>query len=1321
MEQKGTGKSGSLFVSLRLLLLVLGIGFLSSNVLAQSGPTGSLSGTVLDLGGAAVLGAKVTATNTGTGLNRNATTDAEGRWTINVLPVGSYKITIEAQGFKKANWESVPVEAAVPRVLDTKLEVGEVSIEVNITDTAPLVTPTTATTSRQLNGEELVQVPTATRSFTTLLSAEAGVSSDLPPVLTNGTGNISPSVNGTRTTSTSLTFNGVDATNLSTNEGSFSDNISPAPETLQEVKLQTSLYDASTGRSGGGNFQIVTKSGGNALHGSGYYYLQNEALNANDYFFNRDGIDRPKARRNEGGFTLGGPIKKDKLFFFGGYQYTNADTAFVPTASSLTVLPEALGLISGDRTAANIVAAFRQLNPVRPGTNNTGFTLTEAQISPIALALLNQRNPVTGDYIIPAPRSGGRRTFDSNIGDVVRNSLSSGDFRGGNPLILQRNVVPAQFEQHQFTTKLDYQIKESNRLSGTFFFANFPADDPFPDPSSLASPFTLNRNDRNRTLALSDIHTISPTMINEARFGYFNLDNTRSLTDEFLGITNAQFGIPNPALDFDDSPGTRRLGHHIFRNNTSRLSFGGPNDVFNKRKQQTFSFGDNLTWTRGANTFRFGGEFKRHLYDTNLPEEQATEFEKWENFTQFLAGLATEADTQFGITDKSFRMNDVSAYVATDWKASQKLTLNLGLRWDWFGWPTEKNGRIGNFDFESLTDINNPSGGFIVPSNVQTTQFSAVNDAITASTRIDNKHTLKGEDLNNFAPRFGFAFTPFDGNRLVVRGGYGFFYDRPSAAFMNTVFSNYPFLREVEITAPTRGVRMDQAFSQQNTSLGFNNYLPNRIVYQGGGTFVIRDGTNVTRQSNGTANPTDLVTNMPALGNVAETFEFRAVDRNLRTPYVQQWNLGLQFELTKNMMLEARYVGTKGTKLLQSLAFNQGYDLNNSSTPDFVFKRFNDAYDAAYQAALARGDANIATNFPRGALRTGVSERERGRGIAYGFANPALAGQALCVGGAPNINPNTPLDFNLSNPITCNAMNVAGGGAVIGFEARVPILGFNIPEALLLQSSGNSIYHGLQLGITQRFSRGLQFNGFYTWSKSIDYLSSDPGSTAGSGKPDVPNTGFVVQGDQRDLSNNRGVSDFDRTHRFSASFVYELPFSGSRLVKGWQVSGFAQIQSGSPFSVFASEPEIGNASQYNDPFRGSGGLYRLGFGRPSLCGTMDQLRQQSDDITEGYYNPSVLCSATSLAGGYPGNFGFGNLGRNILRGPYQKRFDFGVSKNTQLKERFGLEFRWDIFNIFNAVNFANPGNDLLDPTELGTILNTIGGPRVMQFGLKLNF
>ncbi len=1301
MKQKETVLSKGIRI-ITMLMLLLGIGLTSSlEAYSQAGPTGSLNGRIEDQTGASVPGAKVTITSLDTGQTRTATADAEGRWSVSVLQVGTYRVSIEAQGFKRSNWDSVIVEAAVPRTLDTKMEVGEVSIEVNITDTTPLATPTTATTFRQLSGQELVQVPTSTRSFTHLLSADAGVSSDLPPVLTNGTGNISPSVNGTRTTSTSLTFNGVDATNLTSNEGALNDNISPAPETLSEVKLQTSLYDASTGRSGGGNFQLVTRSGSNRISGSAYHYLQHESLNANDFFFNRDGIDRPKARRNEGGFTIGGPAIKDKFFYFGGYQFTRANTGFVPTASSITVLPAALGLISGQRTAANVVAAFKQLN--------ANFPLTEAQISPISLAILNIRNPATGDFLVPAPNANARS---------VGNDTTVSPWTGGNPLVRQRNVFPARFEQDQFTTKLDYQVSEANRLSGTFFFANFPGFDPFPDPSSLASPVTLRRDDRNRTLAISDIHTFSPTVINEARLGYFFLNNTRSLDDPFLAITNESVGIPNPASFFDSSPGTNRLGHYVFRNNLSNLSFGGPNDSFNRRRQQTFSISDNVTWTKAANTFRFGGEFKRHQYDTNLPEEQATEFEKWENFTQFLTGFATEADTQFGLTNKTFIFRDVSAYAATDWKLGQRTTLNLGVRWEWFGWPEAKGGTIGNFDFAALTNTENPVAAFIIPKNARTTGYPAIDGAIATSIRADNNHTLKGQDLNNFAPRFGLAFSPFDSNRLVVRGGYGIFFDRPSAAFINTIFSNYPFLRESEITAPTRRVPIASAWSQQDVNLPFSNYLPNRISYQSNGTYVIRDGTPTIRQADGSSNPIDLATGLPALGNISETFEFRAIDRNLRTPYIQQWNFGFQFELTPNLMVEARYVGTKGTKLLQAQAFNQGFDMNDPRTPDYIFKRFNDSYNAAYQKQVEL-TGNV--NALRGPLRNGATERDRGRGIAFGFQNPLIAGQPLCLNGALNSNPNTPVDYNLSSAITCNASNVAGGGAVLSSEARGLILGFNVPEAVLLQSSANSIYHGLQLGLSKRFSKGLQFNTYYTWSKSIDYSSSDPGSTAGGGKPDVPNTGFVVQGDQRDLRGNRGLSDFDRTHRFSASFVYELPLGDSAFVKGWQVSGFAQIQSGSPFSIFAAEPEVASAAQYTSLTRGSGGIYRLGFGRPSLCGSLDQLKQQGSDITQQYFDASVFCSAMTVAGGYPNNFGVGNLGRNILRGPNQKRFDMGLSKATSISEGVALEFRWDVFNIFNNVNFANPANDLQDGTDFGSINNSIGGPRVMQFGLKLKF
>ncbi|HET9217227.1 MAG TPA: carboxypeptidase-like regulatory domain-containing protein [Terriglobia bacterium] len=1273
-----------------ILVFALALGLTSAGVLGQSGPTGALSGVVTDPSGAIMVSVGISVRNAGTGLVRSTTTDADGRWTVGALPVGRYEVSYQAANFKQLTQDGVAVEAAITRTLPAQLEVEAAPGQtIRVSESVELATPDTATTFAQITGQELTNVPSSTRSFTHLLSSEAGVSSDLPPVLTNGTGNISPSVNGTRTTSTSLSFNGIDATNLTSNEGSLANNIAPAPETLEEVKLQTSMYDASTGRSGGGNFQLVTKSGTNAFHGSAVWYVQNEVFNANDFFFNKDGIDRPKARRNEGGFTLGGPILKDRMFFFGGYQRTQAITGFVPTATSVSVLPEALGLINGARTKQAIWDAFSSSNP------NFAASVPRAEcnsptdrgcISDAALNLLNLRNPVTEDYFIPAPRPGG--TFQGVDANVTGSN-------GGNRFIRQRNVEPSRFTQDQVTGKIDTRLSDMNTLSGTFFFARFPGYDSFPDPASLVSPVTLKRDDLNRTIGISDTHIFGSNITNEARFGYFFLKNTRVLDDPFLGITNEMVGVPNPAVAFDQGPGTMRLGHYVGRPGTTmeRFSFGGPNDSFNRREQTTYSFSDTMSYIHGRHVFRFGGEFKTHRFNSALPEEQATEFEKFDNFTQLLRGVATEGDTQFGITEKRFRMNDLSWFITDDFKLNPHLTLQLGVRWEWFGWPEEKDGFIGNFDPSLVTNSDNPLAGFIVPSNVTNTGFNAIDTAIAASARTSTKHTLNGQDLNNFAPRFGFAWTPGSTNRVVVRGGYGIFFDRPSAAFINTIFSNYPFLRESEVTFPGSQVPLTTAWSQQDPNFPFNQYLPNRVVRTGGtgGTYQIRDGTNVTLGADGTPNAIDPATGLPFVGNIAETFEFRAVDRNLRTPYIQQWNLSTQYELTKDLLIEVRYVGSKGTKLLQATSFTQGYDLNDPSTPDAIFERFNAAY--------------VAAGAPNGALNAGATARERGVGKAFGFPNAALNGM---------------VDYNLAN----------SGGAVITFEGRARYLGFDVPEAILLGNSAYSNYHSGQIAVIKRFASGMGFDLAYTYSRSMDNASADPGSTAGGGKPDLPNVGFTSQGDAFNTRANYAPSDFDRTHRFSANFLYELPTFGStsRWVRGWNLSGFYQVQSGVPFTIFSPETTVGNASNYtNTPANarlGAAGLYRLAFGRPSLCGSLDQLREQADDITEGHFNPSVLCNPLSLAGGYPNNRGFGNLGRNVLRGPHQQRFDLGFAKKTPINEQMAIEFRWDVFNVFNNVNFATPNSVMADPAspnDFTKITDTVGGPRVMQFGARLTF
>ncbi|HSC28449.1 MAG TPA: TonB-dependent receptor, partial [Vicinamibacterales bacterium] len=375
------------------LFLALAVTALASTAWAQSGPSGALNGRVVDQNHAAMPGVTISATNVATNEARTAVTNAEGFYTLSALPTGTYEVTFQLDGFRAVRRQGVLVEAAVPRTIDVTLEVGGLVEEVTVQADSPVLHRTTPTVTRRLSAEEIESIPSSTRNFTHLLTATAGVSADIPPVGSNDTGAISPSVNGTKQTSNSVLYNGVDITSMLSNTGTLDEGLAPAPETIEEVKLQTSLYDASTGRSGGGNFQLVTKSGANALSGSVYAFGQSDRFNSNDFFFEKHGIDKPEMRRLESGFTLGGPLRRDRAFFFGSLQHTDAETGYVPTASSRAVLPAALGLISGARTAENIVAAFRQLNP--------NFALQPENISPLALALLNAQNPRTGGFIIP--------------------------------------------------------------------------------------------------------------------------------------------------------------------------------------------------------------------------------------------------------------------------------------------------------------------------------------------------------------------------------------------------------------------------------------------------------------------------------------------------------------------------------------------------------------------------------------------------------------------------------------------------------------------------------------------------------------------------------------------------------------------------------------------------------------------------------------------------------------------------------------------------------------------------------------------------------
>ncbi len=1359
---------------LTLLLTAVCFGlFSASAIFGQATDNGGLQGTVFDSVGAVVPNVRIKAENISTGQSRTTVSNGQGEWKIAVLPPGDYEITAEADGFAPAT-QTARVEVSVST--SVRLELGVASLEGEVVDVAVndgeqvIAGGNSPMTSSVFTGRVLEAAPLPVRSALARTALDTSTSGNLADPLTNGNGNPESSVNGTRTNSSSYIFDGIDATNVS-GTGSLTENAAPAPEVVEEVKLLSSLYDASLGRSGGGSFQVVTRRGGNSFNGTAYFYAQNEQFNANDFFYNRDGIDRQVARRLEGGATIGGPIIKNKLFFFAGYQRTDAKTAYVPSAQSFVILPEALAFITDRSDPENVRQAFlRSVNNggvgrvfrngsgcIRNLTLQTSPSLTALTCidpSSVGFRLLNLRNPATGGFIIPSLTQGRfeRLYQDSqNVGVFVNgvrttnfsafgfpnglpllDATFQGQIGGGLPLVRFRNVFPAEFEQDQITTRLDYNLYDggsdglnSNTLSGSFFFSDFPSLDPFSD-DTLVSPTPLIKDDRNRTLSIKDVHVFSGNLINEARFGFFFLDNSRRLDDRFLidELTNEGQGIYNPATAFVSGAPTQRLARFAGTGNLSDFSVNAPNDIFNKRKQVTLTFANNVTYITGNHSLRFGVEHKRNFFDTSLPEEQGIEFEGLVNFTQLLTTFVPEADVSLGITDKQFRFNDLSFYVSDDWQVRSNLTFNIGLRWDLFGLPFEKNGRFANFDFDRVTDPNNILPGIVLPSNAQKTGFPAIDGSLDSLARADTKHTLNGQDLNNFAPRVGFAFKPFDNEKTVIRGGYGIFYDRPSAGFINTVYSNYPYFGEVEVSNSFR----PNAVQGSTAFLGID---PTRPFVQRFPYF-----TQLTSQSD--VSPYILLNNGQGVnaGNGAEPLEFRAIDKDLKTPMIQQWNIGIQQEISKNWTIEARYVGTRGQNLLLAVGFNQPYDLNDPNTPDYIYERLNNALTAQFPGRLpARIPGQTARD--RGTTTANNSPR------AFGACNPAFAGVA---GYAPcsGVNGAGGIDLNLTS------FDFENPRAIIDANVRVPFLGLDPTDAIILQSRGYSIYHSGQFNISRRFADGFNFNASYTFSKSIDIGSTDPGSTTASGRPDTANLGLVVQGDQRNLNSNRAVSDFDRPHRFSSSFVYEIPNFGSKskFLNGFQISGFGQWQSGTPFSIFATDADffpqtaggaflrqyfgiVALVTERNTPlggtFReenynvgaGSGTIFNTAFGRPSVR-NLDLLKRRGDDITRQYFNTcqnpnDADCALIAPLGG------FGNLGRNVLRGPSGKRFDLSLQKTTRISERVSLELKWDIFNVFNFVNFANPNSDLNDETDFGQITRTVGAPRVMQFGAKLRF
>ncbi|HEV8189108.1 MAG TPA: carboxypeptidase-like regulatory domain-containing protein, partial [Pyrinomonadaceae bacterium] len=414
-----------MFSSTRVILTSLFVLLSFASALAQGG-TGQLSGSVADTNGAVVPGANVKLTSLVTAQEREATTNDAGDFVFTLLPAGAYKLEITASGFRTVVVDEVRINVTQTTTLPIRLDAATVSGMVTINAEPPLVQQETSQVGRTIEQNTIRQLPLPTRNFQQLLTLSPGTSSSVANNTELGRGDAIISVNGQRTTSNNVRINGIDANSIGTNS---TPNIAvPATDTIQEFIVQTSLYDASQGRNAGGNVEAITKSGENAFHGNAYYFLRNTSLNANDFFLNAARRPRPTLNRNQFGGTLGGPIIKDRLYFFGSYQGTRErNGASLNNSLMFPTIPP--GLRDDNRTVAGLAAAFN---------------LLPAQINPVMVSILNAKLP-NGAFAIPSPATANGLTPISGL---------------------------SRFRENQFNANFDWRLSDNHTISSKNFFAS---------------------------------------------------------------------------------------------------------------------------------------------------------------------------------------------------------------------------------------------------------------------------------------------------------------------------------------------------------------------------------------------------------------------------------------------------------------------------------------------------------------------------------------------------------------------------------------------------------------------------------------------------------------------------------------------------------------------------------------------------------------------------------------------------------------------------------------------------------------------------------
>jgi hypothetical protein len=786
------------FRSIQLALMLLGFLLLGWPLIAQISGTGAISGVVHDPSGALVPGASITATNLATGLTRHLVSSAKGDFAIQILEPGHYNLAITKEGFATSNFPDIVVNVTQITSVNVDLTLGSAQQTVQVQSTGELLQTESSTLGSVVTGEQVRNLPLVSRNYTQIVTLSPGVASDVTDAGAFGRGTTTFVSAGTTATENNFQMDGVEINDLQSS-GSFSGGVAiPNPDTIAEFKVQTSQYDASYGRNAGANVNLVTKTGSNEFHGSIWEFFRNEALNANTYFRKQQGQPRPILRQNQPGFTFGGPIKRDKVFFFTSYQSTRQLNGVDSQCSSSLNTPP----LTNDRSRAALGALFagqptfvQELGlPIGPNVLPDG-----SNIAPQALALFNLKL-ANGQYAIPTPQR-----IDSSLPFAAQGVSTISD--------------PCRFNEDQFMTNGDWDQTAATQWQVRFFFANSQQAYTLPVANlggSTAQGFPQDTPNHFRNFSILNNHIFTPNLLNQAEFGFHRTWVDTAQQEQFQ---YSDLGAVVPS--FDTLPEINFLGG---------ITLGG-NGQSAEIAQDTWVYQDTVSWTRGKHALRFGGGVTRVHNDI-------------ESF-QFLGGLifgtypdallgqsAAQNGTPFsnmylsidlpGELQRKFRTLDYNAYGQDDYKLTPHLTLNLGFRYDRIGDISDALGRTSNFDI-NRADPNPPASGslsgFVVGSNFSGTLPAGV-------TRSSSLLGIAGDGQNTLNPRVGFAWQLPDAGRVVLRGGYGIYHETPSGQPNIQLLLNPPFSEFRELSGSANG-----AANWANPLPQFTGSFPNFTPY----------------------------------------------------------------------------------------------------------------------------------------------------------------------------------------------------------------------------------------------------------------------------------------------------------------------------------------------------------------------------------------------------------------------------------------------------------------------------------------------------------